>query len=146
MSEFSQEPIDVPQIGASAGAASRDGRSPRPAADRDEEQADSGAGYRFRGYSKDVVDRVWQMAEVVEGNDPAVWRKDEFGAWIHRLDYGNRRSDFGWEVCETLPGSSRTMGVASLRAMHWQNYLDQVAAASQSRITADGLRNVRHLL
>lgn len=148
MSESPQEPIDIPVFGApSGGAASRNSRLTASASgEHGGEEPDSGVGYRFRGYAKDVVDRVWQMAEVVEGNDPAVWRKDEFGAWIHRLDYGNRRSDFGWEVCETLPGSSRTMGVASLRAMHWQNYLDQVAAASQSRITADGLRNVRRLL
>ena len=101
--------------------------------------------YRFRGYPRDVVGRVWKLASAVEGNDPELWRKDEFGAWIHRLDYGDRQSEFGWEIADP-PDGSHDMGVASLRAMHWQNYLDQVAATTRSRITADGLRNTRHLL
>ncbi|MDG2123050.1 MAG: hypothetical protein P8J87_05090 [Verrucomicrobiales bacterium] len=101
--------------------------------------------YSFRGYPEDVVDRVWHLAKTVEGNDPEIWRKDEFGAWINRLDYGNRRSDFGWEVADP-PQGTIDMGIASLRSMHWQNYLDQVAASTRSRISADGLRNVRNLL
>ena len=36
------------------------------------------------GYDREVVERVWGYAQVIPGNDPAVWRKDEFGAWIHR--------------------------------------------------------------
>jgi hypothetical protein len=97
-----------------------------------------------RGFPREVVDRVWQMTLAVEGNDPAVWRKDEFGAWINRLDYGNRNSDFGWEIADP-PAGAPDLGVASLRAMQWQNYLDQVAASSHSRISADGLRNARYL-
>lgn len=48
-----------------------------------------------RGYDREVVERVWQFARTVAGNDPSVWRKDEHGAWIHRLAYRNRHSEFG---------------------------------------------------
>jgi hypothetical protein len=97
------------------------------------------------GYDRGVIDSVWQFAEIVAGNDPALWRKDEFGAWINRLDYGHRHSQFGWEICD-VARSRATTGLSALRPMQWQNYLDQVAAMTQSRITADGTRNVRRLL
>ena len=97
------------------------------------------------GYDRGVIDSVWQFAEIVAGNDPALWRKDEFGAWINRLDYGHRHSQFGWEICDIARSRAAT-GLSALRPMQWQNYLDQVAALTQSRITAEGTRNVRRLL
>lgn len=98
-----------------------------------------------RGYDSEVVERVWQSARIVPGNDPAIWRKDEHGAWIHRLAYRNRHSEFGWEIADcafTLPGG----GMAALRPAQWQNYLDFLVASRHSVVTADGLRNARRLL
>lgn len=97
------------------------------------------------GYDRSIIESVWQFAETVTGNDPGLWRKDEFGAWINRLDYGRRHSQFAWEICDI--GTARSSSTLSaLRPMQWQNYLDQVAAMTQSRITADGKHNVRQLL
>ena len=100
--------------------------------------------WEFSGYDREIISRVWQFASTVDGNDPELWRKDEFGAWIQRLDYGNRHSEFGWEICDTSLGRGES-GIVALRPMQWQNYVDQVAAVTQSKITADGLRNVRKL-
>ena len=60
--------------------------------------------WEFSGYDREIVTRVWTFATEIEGNDPGTWRKDEFGAWIHRLEYGNRHSEYGWEVCDTSLG------------------------------------------
>ena len=98
-----------------------------------------------RGYDAQVIEGVWRSAQVVAGNDPEIWRKDEFGAWIHRLAYRNRHSEFGWEIAESAFTSS-AFGIASLRPLQWQNYLDFLVAARSSVITADGLRNSRRLL
>ncbi|MEM8955714.1 MAG: hypothetical protein AAGD22_16290 [Verrucomicrobiota bacterium] len=107
---------------------------------------DPNALYRPR-YDKEVVDRIWSFGKIVIGNDPALWRKDEFNAWIHRLDYGNRHSQFGWEIADgSLGRSPEDQGIAALRPLHWQNYLDESSAHYQSRITADGLQNTRQLL
>ncbi|MEM9016730.1 MAG: hypothetical protein AAGC68_06930 [Verrucomicrobiota bacterium] len=77
-----------------------------------------------RGYDLEVVHSVWAFAEVVEGNDPGLWRKDEFGNWIHRLDYGRRESEFGWEIFD--PGIGRhSQGVYAMRPMQWETYLRQ---------------------
>ncbi len=104
--------------------------------------------WRSAGYDREVVERVWSFAAKVPGNDPELWRKDEFGAWIHKLDYRKRNSEFGWEICDTGLGldGAATHGIAALRPMQWQNYVDHVAATTQSRMTADGLHNVRKLL
>ena len=102
------------------------------------------SSWDFSGYDREIVARVWKFAATVDGNDPELWRKDEFGAWIQRLDYGNRRSEFGWEICDTSLGRGDA-GIVALRPMQWQNYVDHVAAVTQSKITADGLRNVRKL-
>lgn len=98
------------------------------------------------GYDRDVVERVWAFAQTIPGNDPHTWRKDEFGAWIRKLDYQNRNSEFGWEIAD-CGFAMRAHGIAALRPMQWQNYLDfMVAERRGSVMTADGLRNARRLL
>ncbi|MBL9130505.1 MAG: hypothetical protein JNG86_04850 [Verrucomicrobiaceae bacterium] len=100
----------------------------------------------YEGYDADVVRGVWALGQVIPGNDPEIWRKDEFGAWMHRREYRNRHSEFGWEIAD-YGYTRRAFGIASLRPMQWQNHLDfMVAARNQAVITADGLRNARRLL
>ena len=95
-------------------------------------------------YDREVVERVWNFAQPVRGNDQEVWRKDEFGAWIHRLEYGNRNSQFGWEIIDNS-ASRKALGLATLRPCQWQNYLDFQIASSSPQITARGLNNGRQL-
>lgn len=98
------------------------------------------------GYDREVVERVWSLAQAIPNNDPAVWRKDESGAWIHRMEYRNRNSEFGWEIATRHFGSRRD-AIESLRPMQWQNYVDfMVATRTGSTVTAEGLKNVRRLL
>ncbi len=97
------------------------------------------------GYDREVVERVWRQAPEIPGNDAALWRKDECGAWIHRLDYGRRHSDFGWEIHDPSVGWSGPGVVLALRPLQWNNYLDRLASQTHGRITADGLRNARRL-
>lgn len=97
------------------------------------------------GFDPLVIESVWENGDRIAGNDAALWRKDQFGAWMYRHDYGKRRSEYGWEICD--PGIGRDGGgLAALRPMQWQNYIDQVAALTRSRVTAEGLRNIRKLV
>jgi hypothetical protein len=107
--------------------------------------ASQASNWESQHYDRELLERVWEHGQEVQGNDSALWRKDEFGAWIHRLEYGNRRSEYGWEILD-LTHSSSGGAVIALRPLHWQNYIDQVAAHTQSRTTASGLRNTRQLL
>lgn len=97
------------------------------------------------GYDRELVERVWETAQIIPGNDPAIWRKDERGAWMNRLAYRDRRSEFGWEIADSS-FTLRAFGIAALRPLQWQNYVDHLAASSSSVITSDGLRNTRRLL
>lgn len=78
-------------------------------------------------YEKEVIQSVWEFAEIVEGMDAVLWRKDEFGDWIYRPDYGNRHSRYGWEIFDPgVCGVSRTsQGVYAMRPMQWQSFIQQ---------------------
>ena len=81
------------------------------------------------GYERELIQSVWEFAEVVSGNDPELWRKDEFGDWIYRFDYGRRMSEFGWEIFD--PGIGRhAQGVYAMRPMQWQSYIRQYESFS----------------
>jgi hypothetical protein len=97
-------------------------------------------------YDREVVERVWNLGQAVPGNDPAVWRKDEFGAWMHRQEYRNRHSEFGWEIVD-YGYRARASGISAFRPMQWQNHVDfLVAERNHAVVSADGLRNARRLI
>ena len=99
----------------------------------------------FHTYERTVVDHVWNLAQTVQGNDEALWRKDECGAWMYRLEYGNRNSQFGWEIYDpNLIGMD--FGLRGLRPLQWENYQDKIAFEGLPKVSADGLRNARQLL
>ena len=72
----------------------------------------SGGNFSDGHFSNELIDSVWQEADGIEGNDPELWRKDEYGAWIYRLDYGRHGSNFGWQIAPRG---------RDLRPLHWQN-------------------------
>ncbi len=65
---------------------------------------------------------AWRNATPVIGYDPNDVRKDAFGWFIRWSDYGNRNSDYGWEIDHAHPtilGGSDNL--SNLRALHWRN-------------------------
>lgn len=80
--------------------------------------------------TKDTIDLVWNRAPKIEQKDCNVWRHDSCGALIKKEDYGNRSSDFGWEIDHVVPKAYLVEKGASdeeidiienLRAIHWAN-------------------------
>jgi len=51
-------------------------------------------------FSEETKLAVWKKAQTVVNNDPAVWRKDQCGAWIGWKYYGDRTSQYGWDTEE----------------------------------------------
>ena len=51
--------------------------------------------------------KIWNKGQVVPGYDPAVWRKDQCGAFIKWDKYGDRSSqdNNGWEIDHIKPDS-----------------------------------------
>lgn len=90
----------------------------------------------------DIVNAVWNKGAVVQGNDSAIWRKDECGAWINRSKHGDRNSQYGWEVDHISSGGSDAL--SNLRPLQWQNNLDKSNGRLKCNITANGTNNAQN--
>lgn len=64
---------------------------------------------------------VWTKARLLYGWDPREWRLDDYGNRIRFSDYGNRSSEYGWEIDHVIP---RAMDGPSAfwneRPLHWR--------------------------
>lgn len=75
-----------------------------------------------RNFTAATVDAVWRKGLIVAGYDPNQLRKDACGAWIRRLDYGNTRSQNGWEIDHIKPTSKGGAdSLDNLQPMQWEN-------------------------
>ncbi|HUI31944.1 MAG TPA: HNH endonuclease signature motif containing protein [Candidatus Acidoferrales bacterium] len=91
-------------------------------------------------FSEEEIQKVWNDGKAVAGYDPDVWRKDQCGAWIHRMQYGNRKSDYGWEIDHISPGGPDTKD--NLRPLQWQNNLSKSDSRLGCKVTSSGKKNV----
>ena len=73
-------------------------------------------------FSQEKIDLIWEKGITIPGYDKSRFRKDCCGAWIIKKEYGNRNSDFGWEIDHIYP---QNLGGGdddlNLRPMQWQN-------------------------
>lgn len=112
-----------PEFEEMRSGASREGVFLHASADMEEFGEDFGVS-QPSSYDRHLIDSVWEFAEVVPGNDSELWRKDEFGQWICRADFGKRYSEFGWEIFD--PGVGRhAQGVYAMRPMQWRSFIRQ---------------------
>lgn len=95
------------------------------------------------GFSEDIVQKVWEKGKVVSNNDPNVWRQDECLAWIGRSQYGNRNSQYGWEIDHITPESEGgTDALSNLRPLQWENNASTQAGRLVCVVTSSGKENV----
>ena len=92
------------------------------------------------GFSKLIIQKVWEKGKIVQGYDLNVWRKDQCDAWIKREFYGNRKSQYGWEIDHISPDGPDT--VDNLRPLQWQNNVDKSDGRLKCNVTALGKENV----
>ncbi len=94
-------------------------------------------------FSDETIQKVWEKGTVVQNNDPAVWRKDHCGAWINRSQYGNRNSDWGWEIDHiTLESDGGSDELSNLRPLQWENNASRQDKNWSCKITSSGTKNV----
>lgn len=73
-------------------------------------------------YTKEVINKIWQMAPIIQGYNPAIMRQDKCGAVILYDHYGNRNSHYGWEIDHIKPlarGGTDTWD--NVQPLHWSN-------------------------
>ena len=65
---------------------------------------------------------AWNKATPIIGYNSAIWRRDDFGWVIGWAHYGNRDSDYGWELDHVRPTALGGLETTSnIRAPHWRN-------------------------
>ena len=94
-------------------------------------------------YSDADIQKVWEKGSITSGNDQLLWRKDACGAWINRRQYGNRNSQYGWEIDHIKPDSKGGSDyLLNLRPLQWQNNASRQAGKLDCVVTSHGTENV----
>lgn len=87
------------------------------------------------------IQEVWEKGQIIGKNDPAKWRKDACDAWIKRNHYGNRNSQYGWEIDHI--DSDGSDDIDNLQPLQWENNVDKSDGNLKCNVTANGTKNVK---
>lgn len=94
-------------------------------------------------FDKETILKVWNTARPYGNLAPAQSRIDECGALMRFDDYGNRDSDYGWEIDHIDPISKGgTDELSNLRALQWDNNASRHNGKLLNKIYFNGKRNV----
>jgi 5-methylcytosine-specific restriction endonuclease McrA len=94
-------------------------------------------------FSQEMIDKVWGKGSIPANDKGDQWRKDQCGAWIQYEKYGDRDSDYGWEIDHITPESKEgasTLG--NLRPLHWRNNVGKSNGKLVKIVTSDGNKNI----
>ena len=65
-----------------------------------------------------TIEAVWCKGQHIKGFSPGEWRCDACGNLIKRIEYGNRDSDYGWEIDHIDPDGGDFL--SNLRPLYWK--------------------------
>lgn len=95
-------------------------------------------------FSDETIKKVWEKATIVPGYSSSEWRKDQCGAWIGWKFYGNRNSQYGWEIDHIVPVSKGGSDAQSnLRPLQWENNARRQDDRLSCVVTSQDNKNIR---
>ena len=86
-------------------------------------------------FSDATVQAVWRKARVMPERNADVWRRDQCGAWLHREQYNNDKSEYGWKILKVAAGGGNY--ISRLQPFHCGNTFDIANGKAQCHVTAD---------
>jgi len=88
-------------------------------------------------FSNEIIEAVWAKGSIVSGYDHQLYRKDVCGAWIEKIEYGNRNAERGWEIDHITPKSMYgNDNIHNLRPLHWKNNASRQDGKLQCAVSA----------
>ncbi len=92
-------------------------------------------------FSNQDIQNVWSKGSIILGNDSAYWRMDQCGAWIGKVFYGNRNSQYGWEI-DHIDTNAENNILSNLRPLQWKNNASRQDGRLTCPVTASGIENI----
>lgn len=73
-------------------------------------------------FNSQIIHLVWQKGILIPGIDSSEYRKDRYGNIIKSSEYGNIKSDFGWEIDHIVPLARKgSDDLYNLQPLYWRN-------------------------
>ena len=77
-------------------------------------------------FASTTVEAVWNKGTSISGYDTKMWRRDKCGHTIKRSDYGNTKSEYGWEVDHVKPlAKNGSDDLSNLQPLYWETNRDK---------------------
>jgi hypothetical protein len=94
-------------------------------------------------FSNQDIQSVWGKGSIVINNDANIWRKDQCGAWIKKSFYGDRNSQYGWEI-DHIDTNTDNNDLSNLRPLQWKNNASRQDGRLTCPVIANGVNNVEY--
>ena len=73
-------------------------------------------------WTEATISTMWHQAEKTGNRNPFIWRRDKCGAYIKLDEFGNRQSEYGWEIDhKTAVANGGGDELSNLQPLNWKN-------------------------